>query len=285
MRCLALVLLALVSPVAGLAEDGTRVRLLEGWREPGSGPHVAAIEIALAPGWYTYWRVPGAAGIAPSFDWTGSRNLGAARIEWPTPSVFDSFGVRTIGYHDGVVLPVLLTPEAPGQPIEVSLTLSFGVCRDICIPREALVTGRLTAGGVGDDAAALAAGLSRLDATGDAAADRQAIEAALARRAHSAAEAGVLDVTCRLAPADEGLALTATVTLARAPAEAQTAVVEAVARPDLWIGEATAETRGTVVTAEARLESPGATIDRSALRVSLIDADRTVDIRGCRAPD
>ena len=40
------------------------VRLLEGWQQR-DGSRMAAIEIRLKPGWHTYWRIPGEAGIAP----------------------------------------------------------------------------------------------------------------------------------------------------------------------------------------------------------------------------
>ncbi len=62
------------------------VDLLAGWREP-DGSRIAAIAIDLAPGWYTYWRIPGEAGIAPRFDWSRSRNLASVAAEWPRPGL------------------------------------------------------------------------------------------------------------------------------------------------------------------------------------------------------
>jgi DsbC/DsbD-like thiol-disulfide interchange protein len=264
MRSALALIAALAAAPAMLAAEPAEVRLLPGWREPDR--HVAAVEIALPPGWHTYWRVPGAAGIAPQFDWSGSGNLGEAAVEWPHPQVFDSFGTRTIGYHDRVLLPVFLTPVDPGAPIDVVLTLTFGVCKDICIPAEARIAGRLAP-----------------DAPPS---HRAAIEASLASRAHSAEEAGVIDATCRIARNGRGHALTATVRLASAPGAPQTAVIEAEALPDLWISEATALTEGATVTAEAHLQSrtPAFALDRSAIRLTLIDAWRTVDIEGCAAP-
>ncbi|MBI3441560.1 MAG: copper resistance protein, partial [Proteobacteria bacterium] len=35
----------------------------------------AAVEVKLEPGWKTYWRTPGEAGLAPVFDWAGSTNF------------------------------------------------------------------------------------------------------------------------------------------------------------------------------------------------------------------
>jgi DsbC/DsbD-like thiol-disulfide interchange protein len=265
LRAVALAL-ALVSPAAAAAGPA-KVRLIEGWRD---GPrHVVGVEIVLPAGWHTYWRAPGSVGIAPRFDWSGSGNLGGAQVEWPHPEVFESFGARTIGYHDRVVLPVVLTPREADAPIEIDLTLSFGVCKDVCIPASARLEGSLGAGAA--------------DGEG-----RAALAAALSRRARSGPEGGVVDATCALRRNGAGHDLAATVRLRAAPGRDQIAVIEADGRPDLWIGEAEARTEGPVVVARAPLEAAGgpagAFIDRDGLTLTLIDHDRTVEIRGCRAP-
>lgn len=258
-----LLLLALAGPVSAEPAD---LRLLPGWRQADGG-HVAGLEIRLPRGWHTYWRSPGAAGIPPSFDWSGSTNLRSVRIEWPHPEVFDSFGTRTIGYRDSVLLPILVEPLDRGRPVELRLLLEFGVCKDICMPAQGEVAARL-----GPEVVPPAA--------------RAPIERALSRRARGPGEAGVEAVRCSFAPNGSGLDLAATVRL-RAPSERMTAVIEATARPDLWIGAASARTRGDVVTARARIEAPGTVpvIDRSTLRVTLIEPGRFVQIDGCRYPD
>jgi DsbC/DsbD-like thiol-disulfide interchange protein len=260
---IALALATLARPAASAPAEA---RLLDGWRD-GPG-HVAALEIVLPDGWHTYWRVPGSTGIPPRFDWSGSTNLAAVRVEWPHPDVFESFGTRTIGYHNRVILPLVLTPRDPTRPVELALALSYGVCKDICIPASAVLAGRFG------------------DGPSDRA-SRTAIEAALARRARRAAEGGVLDATCALSPNGAGHALAATVRLRAAPRGEQVAVIEAAARPDLWIGEAQSRTEGATITAEAPVEASGGAgpmIDRARLVLTLIDRERTVEITGCRAP-
>lgn len=261
MRRVLACLLALAVPPAATAEMA-EVRLLSGWRAEGT--HLAGLEIELAPDWHTYWRVPGATGIAPAFDWSGSKNLAAVQVIWPHPEVFESFGMRTIGYHDHVVLPLMLTPVDPAAPIALDVVFTYGVCKDICMPAEVRLRETLT------------------PAPGDG---RGAIEAALARGPQRAEEAGVLETACRLAPNGRGHDLTATVRLRTAPSAPPVAVIEA-ARPDVWIGEATSRTEGGVVTAEAKVETaaPALMLDRDGLRVTLIGADRTVAIEGCPAP-
>lgn len=253
----------------GTAGDVAKVRLLEGWRQQ-DGVHTAAVEIRLAPGWHTYWRAPGAAGIPPQFDWSASSNLAAVRYEWPRPIVFDTYGVPTIGYAEHLVLPVFLTPVDPSLPVEADLDLFFGVCDEICIPAEARVAAHLPA----EDRAAEGPAGGVPD-----------IEDALARRALRPAEAGVEQVRCALDPGERGYEVTAEVVFAGVgPGPESFAVVES-GRPDIWIGAPRSERDGPMVRTRARLEQAGhpdgLVLDRSALRVTVLSDDRFVDIRGC----
>lgn len=262
----ALVLLSaapvLAQPPAAPATPGVEsIRLLSGWTRP-DGARLAAVQIRLAPGWHTYWRNPGASGVPPEFDWSGSANLADVAYEWPRPRVFDSYGAATIGYKNSLTLPVLLTPGQADQPIEARLDLFFGVCKDICIPAEAKLEARL------DPA--------------DPAQGRAEIEGALADRPLDAAALGVT-ARCALVPGDGGGAITAEITGAGGRfGRGTTAVIEADARPDLWIGPAATQAEGGRLLATARLESAaGAALDRNALRLTLLEDDQALDIRGC----
>lgn len=254
---------------AGLSQPPA-VQLLDGWRQP-DGSRMAAIEIRLAPGWHTYWRVPGEAGIPPAFDWSASTNLASVSYEWPRPQIIDSFGMRSYGYVGTLVLPVRLVPRDAAAPMAVAVRLDYGICDDICMPAQASVAETVPPASVEG---------------------RASIEAALAERAQNPREAGVTAVSCSLAPAPGGFALTAAVTFAAAPAPGQEAVVEA-GQPDLWIGLTRTRTEGRTVVAEAPVASTvaaargalaGPMVARDRLRVTVIDGARTVDIRGCAAP-
>ena len=55
-------------------------------------------------------------------------------------------------------------------------------------------------------------------------------------------------------------------------------------QPGLWIGEPESRTEGRTVTARAPVEAAGAggpVLERGALRLTLLDADRAVELRGC----
>ncbi|MGC8201553.1 protein-disulfide reductase DsbD domain-containing protein [Aliiroseovarius sp. PTFE2010] len=242
--------------------DVASVDVLPGWRTD-SGTHMAALRVRLAPGWKTYWRAPGEAGIPPRFDWAGSQNIGSVAFHWPTPVVFEQNGVRTIGYKDELVLPIELTPATPGQPIKMLSAVELGICEDICMP----VTVQINA---------------ILPATGGA---NPAIRAALADQPSSANRAGVERVTCDAQPISDGLRLTASLTMpALGPSEV--AVVEL---PDesIWVSEADTRRDGARLTAQSDLVPPSAApfmLDRSEIRITVIADGHAVDIRGCAGP-
>lgn len=119
----------------------SQVRLIAG--EQVQGAWSAGLEIKLAKGWKTYWRMPGESGVPPVFDWSGSHNLGSLDVHWPAPSRFQDAGGETIGYKDRVVFPLTVHAKDPRSPIELRLKLHYAVCKDICIPAEADLSAEL----------------------------------------------------------------------------------------------------------------------------------------------
>lgn len=100
------------------------------------GKILAGLQLKLDKGWKTYWRSPGDSGVPPVFDWSASKNVGAARVLWPFPErVSDSTGTSNV-YHDDVVFPIELTPKNPDRPIEFSVVAELGLCKDICVPSQ-----------------------------------------------------------------------------------------------------------------------------------------------------
>jgi suppressor for copper-sensitivity B len=94
----------------------------------------AGLEIRLAPGWHAYWRSPGDAGIPPSVDFSGSKNLAHAAIAWPAPTRYSLSGLETAGYEHDVVLPIALTPKRPRRALELRAAVDYAACADICVP-------------------------------------------------------------------------------------------------------------------------------------------------------
>lgn len=96
-----------------------------------SGP---ALQITLAPHAVTYWRTPGDAGVPPSLDFHGSENLANAQIQFPLPErIAEPDGSVIFGYHDSVILPLLITPQDPKRPVHLVVHGQYGVCAAVCL--------------------------------------------------------------------------------------------------------------------------------------------------------
>jgi len=266
MRQIALLTFALLAPALPAAafsqEDVLSGDLRTGWQAE-SGAHMTALHLTMAPGWKTYWRSPGDAGIPPSFDWSGSENLRAVHFHWPRPHVFTLNGMTTVGYKNDLVLPIEVIPVDPSQPVRLKATVELGVCDDICIPAS-LTLDSVIAGPGAPDAV---------------------IDAALADRPISARQAGLSGIGCAVDPISDGLRITATMGLP-AGGGAETVVFES-GHSDVWVSEASANRSGGTLTASAEMVPPQGTpfaLDRSGVTVTVISANRAVEIRGCPAP-
>ena len=103
----------------------------------GQPAHLVGVEVALSPGWKTYWRNPGdAGGVPPSFDFAGSTNLAASTVLFPAPiRMVEEYGT-SVGYKKRVVFPITITPERLEDPVRLRVSLYLGVCEAICVPVE-----------------------------------------------------------------------------------------------------------------------------------------------------
>lgn len=141
---LALALLSLVLALPARAEDKPYRVSLVGDAFDGTAWHTG-VRIELAPGWKTYWRMPGDAGIPPEFTWQPSLPA-KVEVQFPAPSRHVDKSGETVGYESEVIFPVTVTPERP-EALDLTLDLFFAVCKDICIPAQAQASIALGTGG------------------------------------------------------------------------------------------------------------------------------------------
>ncbi|MDQ3559522.1 MAG: hypothetical protein M3453_10130 [Pseudomonadota bacterium] len=135
------VIFGLAAPTGALAArsdwsnaDRSQLRLL--LSEPEQGRIQGGVEILLEPGWYTYWRNPGEAGLPPVFDFSASDNVAGVEVLYPAPERYDDGASVSLIYRDEVVFPLAVTAVNPGEPVTLRVDASFGVCREICIPTQ-----------------------------------------------------------------------------------------------------------------------------------------------------
>ncbi|WP_407947234.1 protein-disulfide reductase DsbD domain-containing protein [Phaeovulum vinaykumarii] len=234
--------------------DGAGLR--PGWQTP-DGAHMAALDLRLEPGWKTYWRAPGDAGVPPRFDFSGSRNLGAVRFHWPTPQVFDLNGMRSIGYKDALVLPLEITPRDPARPVHLSAKIEIGLCNHICMPVALTLSGDLDGKGTPDPAIRAALGATPRPAPGAA--------------------------RCDVSPIRDGLRLRAEITAPNLGGNEVTLVE--LPGADIWVSETRTRREKGHLVSEADLVPPEAqpfALDRSRVVLTVLGRTGAVEIAGCK---
>lgn len=250
---------ALPAAAQPVPADLVRAELIAGW--PTATGYMGALRLTLAPGWKTYWRAPGEAGIPPAFDWQGSDNLAGVTYHWPQPQVFDLNGLRTLGYHDSLVLPIEFAGLRPGQPLTIVGHVSLGVCKDICVPASVDVTARLAGRGDGGTP----------------------IRTALAEEPRDGAAAGVGPARCAAEPTRDGLRLTADIPMKGAD-PGDFAVVE-LADASVWVTPVEQRAAGGHLVQVADLVPSAArpfALDRSSVRLTVFTrSGAAYQLKGC----
>lgn len=104
------------------------------------GHYLAGLEFLMEPGWHTYWRYAGEAGIPPQISVTASENVTELDILYPVPERYNDGFTESIVYHDGIVLPFKVTPARTEEGARLEIEVFFGICKDICVPGEAVLS-------------------------------------------------------------------------------------------------------------------------------------------------
>jgi len=116
--------------------EGARIRLVTTGVPDAAGLLTGVLEILLQPGWKTYWRDPGDAGVPPSIDVSASPGIEFAGFRFPPPVRIDDGTTVWAGYKHPVAFPVTFKLE-PGVPPVVTADVFLGVCESICVPVQA----------------------------------------------------------------------------------------------------------------------------------------------------
>lgn len=130
-QLLASALAVTVARPAFAASPEWQARLIQGGFDGKA--YLAGLHIVLMPGWKTYWRVPGEAGIPPQIKVNGD-NLESFEVLAPLPTRITDASGEAIGYHDEVVFLLRVVPKAPEKPLSATVSAFFGVCEQICKP-------------------------------------------------------------------------------------------------------------------------------------------------------
>jgi hypothetical protein len=147
MKRLSLTILAAGLALAAAAQDDgalfggatTQTRLLLAADAAKPGDEVlAGVELKMAPGWHTYWRNGGDAGIPTTVKWTLPPGVSAGEIHWPIPeksvTPAGDTPLYTYGYEGTVVLlvPIKLAADLRPGPVQLSAEVGWMECKDTC---------------------------------------------------------------------------------------------------------------------------------------------------------
>lgn len=113
--------------------EGGRMRLVA-VSQPRNGEILALLRVEPKPGWKTYWRNPGDAGMPPQLNFGGSTNLVLQSVSFPVPEIGTDDGGRFMGYHEPVSLVVTFRQPIAGAPSAVNLDAIVGICETVCLP-------------------------------------------------------------------------------------------------------------------------------------------------------
>lgn len=116
------------------ASSHSSIRLLDGGAAAQGPWRMAGVELKLAAGFKTYWRMPGDSGVPPLFDWSRSRNVAEVQVLWPAPHRFDDMAGSSIGYSAGLIFPLKVRLHDPAKPAQLVLNLDYAVCERLCVP-------------------------------------------------------------------------------------------------------------------------------------------------------
>ena len=106
---------------------------------PGK-PFTVGLLLRMVPGWHTYWKFSGDAGIPIELKWQLPAGWKVGALQWPVPLKYNDPGdIQTYGYHDEVLLMQEITPPASldESAIKLKADANWLVCEKICVPGSA----------------------------------------------------------------------------------------------------------------------------------------------------
>ncbi len=127
-----------VAPAWASPQEPAKASLVADVRDfvPGV-PFTAALRLYLDPGWHTYWRDPGDAGLPTTLSLDLPPGVHAGPLEWPRPQVFHAAGgLTSYGYESTAYLlvPITVDPGYESHSLALKGTATWLVCKDLCLP-------------------------------------------------------------------------------------------------------------------------------------------------------
>jgi thiol:disulfide interchange protein len=95
------------------------------------------IELSIQPGWHTYYKEPGDAGMPTRIEWQLPEGFQAGPLKWVKPNRFTEGDIITYGYADKTVIATdVSVPKTikPGEILTLKANVKWLTCKEICVP-------------------------------------------------------------------------------------------------------------------------------------------------------
>lgn len=98
--------------------------------------------LEIEPGWYIYWKNPGASGEPTQVDFALPPDFVPSPIRWPSPiRVTSPDAIEGYGYRDQVLLQadVQASNHDPDHEWHLAVTVNWLACKEECLPGQAFL--------------------------------------------------------------------------------------------------------------------------------------------------
>ncbi len=126
-----------LSSIAQQSDPHTRVQLLADVESVQPGTFMLGLLMSMDPGWHTYWKNPGDAGLATRIKWQIPAGVSVGEIQWPAPHKYIEAGeILTFGYEveNMLLIPVRIDQSVALGSIEIKASADWLECERVCIP-------------------------------------------------------------------------------------------------------------------------------------------------------
>lgn len=106
-------------------------------------PFKLGVELIMQPGWHTYYKEPGDAGMPTKIKWQLPPQFSTNNdLYWQKPLHFDEAGIITYGYKDKTLIATEILPTPKNKALRAdkynfSASVQWLSCKDACIPGKA----------------------------------------------------------------------------------------------------------------------------------------------------
>ena len=97
------------------------------------------IKFELDKNWHTYWKNPGDSGGPLEIVWELPNQFKLDQISWPKPELIPYPPLMTYGYNNEVIFPFKVIKNELNTNEEISVSVDFLICADVCIPEKAYI--------------------------------------------------------------------------------------------------------------------------------------------------